>query len=79
MFVFQKKEYHLSQESKMHFSNGFVQVPIRETKELFGIKFSNPLDGETFYGRVTEAMGQSCRIELCVWIWWGRVCVDMVV
>ncbi len=55
----QRIEHHLPQDTKLHLSkeNGFVQVPIADTKELYGIKFTNSMDGETFYGKVVKELG----------------------
>ena len=58
-FFFQANNFEkeILQENKLHFSNGFVQVPIGETKELYGIKFEKQQDGEIFYGKVIREMG----------------------
>lgn len=53
-------EHRLAKESKVHLSRqkGFVQVPIAETKELYGIKFNETSDAEIFYGNVITGMGR---------------------
>lgn len=50
----------MAKESKVHLSRqkGFVQVPIAETKELYGIKFNEASDAEIFYGNVITGMGR---------------------
>lgn len=50
----------MAKESKVHLSRqkGFVQVPIAETKELYGIKFNETSDAEIFYGNVITGMGR---------------------
>ena len=42
----------------MHFSEGFIQVPVADSKELYGIKFKDVIQGEEFYMRMVKALGK---------------------
>lgn len=42
----------------MHFSEGFIQVPVANSKELYGIKFKDVIQGEEFYMRMVKALGK---------------------
>jgi len=50
----------LSQEQKLHLSNGFVQIPLADNRELYGIKFNDNEAAEEFYGKVRDHMGEQC-------------------
>jgi hypothetical protein len=58
--LYQKKEFPLSRDAKLHLSTGFVQVPVVESRELYGIKFSGSDndDAQNFYRKVIIKMGE---------------------
>ena len=54
----QTREHKLSSENRVHFSEGFIQVPVADSKELYGIKFKDVVQGEEFYMRMVQALGK---------------------
>ena len=54
----QTLELKLSKENRIHFAEGFIQVPVAGSKELYGIKFENVVQGEEFYSRMIHALGK---------------------
>lgn len=54
----QTREHKLSSENRVHFSEGFIQVPVADSKELYGIKFKDVIQGEEFYMRMVQALGK---------------------
>ena len=56
----QKRELKLSKENRIHFARGFIQVPVADSKELYGIKFkeTNLVEGEEFYTKLIKAIGE---------------------
>ena len=54
----QIREHKLSSENRVHFSEGFIQVPVADSKELYGIKFKDIVQGEEFYMRMVQALGK---------------------
>lgn len=52
-------EYDISRENKLHYSaEGFIQIPLVDAKELFGIKFRVPAEGEEFYAKIVDSMSE---------------------
>ena len=54
----QNREHKLSGENRVHFAEGFIQVPVADSKELYGIKFKNVVQGEEFYMKMVNALGK---------------------
>ena len=55
------REHKLSGENRVHFSEGFIQVPLADSKELYGIKFKDVIQGEEFYMRMVQSLGKIMR------------------
>ena len=71
MHHLQKRELKLSKENRIHFSGGFIQVPVADSKELYGIKFkeANHVEGEEFYTKLIKAVGELCSNPfLCMYM-----------
>jgi hypothetical protein len=69
MHHLQKRELKLSQENRIHFARGFIQVPVADSKELYGIKFkeANLVEGEEFYTKLIKAIGELISsVVLCM-------------
>jgi pilus assembly protein TadC len=62
MHHLQKRELKLSKENRVHFCQGlgFIQVPVADSEELYGIKFkeANLVEGEEFYTKLIKAIGE---------------------
>ena len=63
--MYQVREHKISSENRVHFSEGFIQVPVADSKELYGIKFKDVVLGEEFYMRLVRALGKLC-VYACV-------------
>ena len=49
----------MSRDIKLLYNaDGFIQIPLLDVKELYGIKFNVPADGETFYAKIVTHMGK---------------------
>ena len=67
----QKRELKLSKENRIHFARGFIQLPISDSKELYGIKFkeTNLVEGEEFYTKLIKAIGGlTCSFNNCAFV-----------
>ena len=57
--VLQKFERALARNNDVHNSGGgFLQVPLTDLKELYGIKFKHPDESEAFYRKILNQMGK---------------------
>ncbi len=57
----QRIDYALSRESRLHSSpdgSGFLQIPLADAKELYAIKFRDTVDGDAFYAKIVNEMGE---------------------
>jgi len=60
-------EKPLAKDNDVHNSgDGFLQVPLTDRRELYGIKFKNPDDGESFYAKIVNEMGEEISQQLCI-------------
>ena len=55
----QRFEKALARDNDVHNSGGgFLQVPLTNLKELYGIKFKHPHESEAFYRKILNEMGK---------------------
>ena len=45
--------------------DGFIQLPIAHSKELYGIKFNNSVEGDEFYTKMVKAIGELVAVSWC--------------
>ena len=57
--VLQRFEKALARDNDVHNSGGgFLQVPLTNLKELYGIKFKHPHESEAFYRKILNELGK---------------------
>ena len=66
----QKFERALARDNDVHNSgDGFLQVPLTNLKELYGIKFKHSHESEAFYRKILNEMGKKHFDLSCIFIY----------